>query len=66
MATELTSKHGIVSKQPFELYMAFVDMRNFIQFLPEDRKKEIAADYDTNYASVQGKNVGEKNNEREQ
>ena len=44
MATEITSKHGIVSKQPFELYMAFVDMRNFLQFLPEDRKKDIAAD----------------------
>lgn len=58
MATEITSKHGIVSKQPFELYMAFVDMRNFLQFLPEDRKKDIAADYDTISASVQGMNMG--------
>ena len=64
MATEITSKHGIVSKQPFELYMAFVDMRNFLQFLPEDRKKDIAADYDTISASVQGMNVGVKINER--
>ena len=47
MATQIKSKHAAVSKQPYELYMAFVDMRNFLQFLPEDKKKEITADYDS-------------------
>ncbi|MGN0202674.1 MAG: hypothetical protein ACI399_07220 [Candidatus Cryptobacteroides sp.] len=64
MATEITSKHGIVSKQPFELYMAFVDMRNFLQFLPEDKKQGIRADYDTLSASVQGMDIGVKVNDR--
>lgn len=45
--TEIKSKHGLVSRQPFELYMAFVDMRNFLQFLPEDKKADVEADYDT-------------------
>ena len=54
MATEIASKHGLVSKQPFELYMAFVDMRNFLLFLPEDKKPDVEADYDTISATVQG------------
>ena len=53
MSTEIKSKHGIVSKQPFELYMAFVDMRNFLQFLPEDKREGVTADYDTISATVQ-------------
>ena len=47
MATEIKSKHAIVSRQPYELYMGFTDMRNFVQFLPEDKKKGIEADYDS-------------------
>ena len=39
MATEIRSRNAIVSRQPYELYMAFVDMRNFLQFLPEDKKQ---------------------------
>lgn len=58
MATEIKSKHGLVSKQPFELYMAFVDMRNFLQFLPEDKKESVEADYDTLTATVQGFKIG--------
>ena len=58
MTTEITSKHGQVSKQPFELYMAFVDMRNFLQFLPEDKKEGVVADYDTISATVQGFKIG--------
>ncbi len=58
MATEITSKHGFVSKQPFELYMAFVDMRNFLQLLPEDKKAGVEADYDTISATVQGFKIG--------
>ena len=37
------SKHGIVSKAPYELYMGFVDMRNFANFLPEDKKERTTA-----------------------
>ncbi len=64
MATEIKSKHSIVSKEPHVLYMAFVDMRNFLQFLPEDKKKDVAADYDTLKATVSGFNVGVKVAER--
>ena len=46
------------------LYMGFVDMRNFIQFLPEDKKKDITADYDSLKAVVQGFNVGVRITER--
>ena len=58
MATQIKSKHAAVSKQPYELYMAFVDMRNFLQFLPEDKKKEITADYDSVHGKVQGFDIG--------
>ena len=58
MSTEIISKHGLVSKQPFELYMAFVDMRNFMQMLPEERKQGVTADYDTISATVQGFKIG--------
>lgn len=58
MATEIKSKHATVSKPPYQLYMAFVDMRNFVQFLPEDKKKDVTADYDSIKATVQGFPVG--------
>ncbi|MBQ8061034.1 MAG: hypothetical protein IJ205_03705 [Bacteroidales bacterium] len=58
MSTEITSKHGLVSKTPFELYMAFVDMRNFVQMLPEDKRQDVVADYDTITATVQGFKIG--------
>ena len=48
------SKRAVVSKAPYELYMAFVDMRNFMQFLPEDKKEGVTADYDSIKATVQG------------
>ena len=60
MATEIKSKHAVVSRPPYQLYMAFVDMRNFVQFLPEDKKKEVTADYDSIKAVVQGFSVGVK------
>ena len=44
------SKRAVVSKAPYELYMAFVDMRNFVQFLPEDKKADVTADYDSIHA----------------
>lgn len=56
--TDYKSKHGMVSKQPFELYMAFVDMRNFLQMLPEDKRQGVEADYDRISATVQGMKIG--------
>ena len=53
-----SSKRAVVSKAPYELYMAFVDMRNFMQFLPEDKKAGVNADYDSIQAEVQGFNIG--------
>lgn len=57
---EYKSKRAIVSKAPYELYMAFVDMRNFLQFIPEDKKGDVTADFDSIHATVQGFNVGVK------
>ena len=42
---EFESKHGIVSRAPYELYMGFVDMRNFMNFLPEDKKQGVTLLY---------------------
>lgn len=64
MATEINSKRATVSKPPYQLYMAFVDMRNFVQFLPEDKKADVKAEYDTLHASVQGFDIGVKVIER--
>lgn len=57
---EYQSKHGIVKKPQYELYMAFVDMRNFVEMLPADKKEGISADYDSINATVQGFNIGVK------
>ena len=64
MATEIESKHAIVSRSPAELYMAFTDMRNFVNFLPEDKKQSVQADFDTITASVQGYGIGVKVHDR--
>ena len=64
MAVEIKSKKGTVSKSPCELYMAFADMRNLLQFVPQDKKEGIEADYDYIHAQVQGFNVGIKVAER--
>ena len=58
--TELESKHGIVSRQAYELYMSFTDLQNFKAMLPEDKKEMIDATYDTLQATVQGFNIGVK------
>ena len=60
MAVEIKSKRGVVSKAPYELYMTFMDMRNFVQFLPEEKKQGVTADFDTIHAEVQGFNIGAK------
>ena len=56
--TDYQSKHGIVSRQPAELYMSFTDLRNFLNFLPEDRRQDVTADSDSLSAKVQGFEVG--------
>lgn len=58
MATVIKSKHATVSRAPYMLYMGFVDMRNFVQFLPEEKRGEVTADYDSIKAVVQGFNIG--------
>ena len=64
MAVEIKSKRAVVSKAPYELYMAFTDMRNFVNFLPEDKKEGVSADYDSIHAEVQGFNIGVRVKER--
>ena len=64
MAVEIQSKKAIVSKAPYELYMVFADMRNFVNFLPEEKKQGVTADYDSIQAEVQGFNIGLKVVER--
>lgn len=58
MATVIKSRHATVSRPPYMLYMGFVDMRNFVQFLPEEKKDGVTADYDSIKAVVQGFNIG--------
>ncbi len=64
MAAEINSKKAVVSKAPYQLYMAFVDMRNFLAMLPEDKKEGVEADYDYIRANVQGFNVGVRVSDR--
>lgn len=64
MKTEIKSRHAVVSKAPYILYMGFTDMRNFVQFLPEDKRSGITADSDTIHATVQGFSIGVKVSER--
>ena len=64
ISMEIKSKKATVSKAPYELYMAFVDMRNFVRFLPEDKKADVTADYDSIHAMVQGFSIGVKGVDR--
>ena len=63
MAT-YNGKHAIVSRPPYEFYMTFVDMRNFLAFIPEDKKQGVEADYDTITATFQGFNIGARVDQR--
>ena len=58
--TEIESKHGTVSRQPYELYMSMTDLENFKKMLPQDKQDMITADYDSLTVSVQGFNIGVK------
>ena len=64
MTSKFDSKHGVVSRNPFDLYMAFTDLRNFQQMLPEDKRGSVTADFDTLQATVQGYSIGVKVSER--
>lgn len=61
---EVKSKHRSVRRAPYMLYMPFADLRNFVAMLPEDKKKDIEADYDSLHATVHGFNVGVRVQER--
>lgn len=60
----IKSKHRIVKRAPYMLYLPFSDMRNFLNMLPEDKKQGVTADFDSISAVVQGFNVGVKVSER--
>ena len=64
MSVKIKSKTALVSKAPYELYMVFTDMSNFVRFLPEDKKADVTADYDSLHAVVQGFNIGVRISER--
>ena len=56
--TEIESKHGTVSRQPYELYMSMTDLENFKRMLPQDKQDMMTASYDTLTVTVQGFNIG--------
>ena len=58
MAAHYTSKHGIVSRPNYDLYMSFADMRHFVEMIPADKKAGVSADFDTISATVQGMRIG--------
>lgn len=58
MSVKIKSKTAVVSKAPYELYMVFTDMTNFVRVLPEDKKAGVTADYDSLHATVQGFSIG--------
>jgi len=63
MGASYKSKHGIVSRSPFEMYMGFVDMRNFSTMLPKeasDKLDDIQTTFDTLDVTVRGFNIGVK------
>ena len=64
MSVNIKSKTAVVSKAPYELYMVFTDMSNFVRFLPEDKKADVTADYDSLHATVQGFNIGVRISDR--
>ena len=66
MTAHYTSKHGQVAKRPEELYMAFTDLRNFAQMVPQSQvQAEIQADFDTLSVVVQGFRIGVRVDDRE-
>ncbi len=58
------SKHGKVSRSQAELYMSFVDLRNFSAMLPPEYKDSVRADYATLSATVKGMTISIRVDER--
>ena len=56
MTTHYSSKHGLVSRRPEELYMTFCDMRNFSRLVPGKVEAEVTA--------VRGFRIGVRVDER--
>ena len=56
--THYSSKHGSVKRSQAELYMAFTDMANFTRFVPEDKRADVTADYDSISFKAQGVAIG--------
>ena len=65
MTSDFHSKHGLVSRPPYELFMAFADLRNFLMMVPEDKREGVEATYDTLTARIQGISIGVKVHARE-
>ena len=66
MTAHYSSKHGQVAKQPEELYMAFTDLRNFAQMVPQGQlEADIQADFDTLSVEVRGFKVSVRVDERQ-
>lgn len=60
MNKHIESKHSVIQRTPYEVYMGFTDMRNFVNFLPEDKKEGIEADFDSITGTLQGIRLGVK------
>lgn len=61
---DVESKKGIVAKEPYSLYMLFVDPRNLYNMVPEDKRGAVTVDYDSIHGTVQGFSVGVRYVER--
>lgn len=64
MTAHYSSKHGLVSKMPEDLYMAFCDMRNFSKLAPSQYQADISADFDNLSITIQGFKIGIRIDER--
>lgn len=64
MSANYTSKHGIVARADYDLYMMFTDMRRIVEMLPADKREGVKADFDTIEATVQGYTIGVKVTQR--
>ena len=58
MSANYTSRHGIVARADYDLYMMFTDMRRIVEMLPADKREGVTADFDSVRAVVQGVNIG--------
>lgn len=60
MAAQYSSKHGIVSRSPMLLYMAFTDLRNFQRAVPAGAGVSVVADYDRVSVTAKGVTISAK------